>query len=223
MSNWSAQMSPEKMNSAFKKQHYKLFWWSETRKTIQGFLIIMYIGWQNVSQMLTNLLIIAIQWMQKNPEISRQCYRQPIQECRAGMIKVFVFLRKPATSHPFLSLTPPGEMSAPSSSQRIQQHLDLGNLPRKWNPVLRRGVAVPEMWDLLVCEKFQCTGAVWHQKERIRDIVSPPSTGARSRAPVPGRTAWQRDTPGFPSTASHCPGLRPAAHTALLAPHVLVS
>lgn len=42
--------------------------------------------------------------MQKNIEIKIKCYRQTIQECRAGMITVFVFLRKLSTSHSLLSI-----------------------------------------------------------------------------------------------------------------------
>lgn len=42
--------------------------------------------------------------MQKNIEIKIKCYRHAIQECRTGMIKVFVFLRKPSTSHSLLSI-----------------------------------------------------------------------------------------------------------------------
>lgn len=52
------------------------------------------------------------------------------------MIKVFVFLRKPAASHPLPFINISQRNVSSKFFPKHSAHLNLGNMPRKLNPVL---------------------------------------------------------------------------------------
>lgn len=101
--------------------------------------------------MLPSISVIAAQGVWESPEDSMKCYMQPTQEYRTGMIKVFVFLRKPATSHPlpFINIS-----QRNVSSEFFPKHsVTLESWKHAWKVEFIsdvRGLLPPEILDLLV-------------------------------------------------------------------------
>jgi len=98
---------------------------------------------------------------------------QPIQECRTGMVKIFVFLRKPATSHPpsFINIS-----QRNVSSQFFPKHsVTLESWKHAWKVEFSsdvQGLLPLAILGLLVHTQFLHTVSIWYW-ERIRGILSP--------------------------------------------------